>query len=159
MSGFTLMTVGFWITSFAPLCLPDARPILEQVADSGIVVQGRDPFKHTGLCGALLPVHEPNDVHYLTLPRNFTRTDLRLIRHFPHLEQVRCEAIMTETEYDLIREIVPEDASLLCRVRGEDGVTRFGTTRQAIRQYGDEDRNGDGIVNEDDIMFGNEDSF
>ncbi len=110
-----------------------------------------DPLAGTGLCGALLPVHFPNDVHYVALPRTFTTTDLLLLRHLPNVEQVRCIRTISTHELDLIRRHVASDAWILCDVRSCDGVVRFGSRRSL--DGSDKDLNGDGIVDENDLLL------
>jgi hypothetical protein len=131
-----------------------SRSVLQQFEDAGIETLGRDPLAGTGLCGPLLPVHTPQDVHYVTLPRaGFDLDDLRQLRKFPNLEQVRCQTEMTEEQDQAVREAITRDTLLLYSVRSANGSVSRLVARRADGRMADEDTNGDGIVNEDDEVL------
>ena len=139
------------ITACAPPSVLDLPPLLQRIRNAGIEVEGRDPFAGTGLCGALLPVRVPNEVHYVTLPRKFDASDLRLVRYLSSVEQVRCKRTISDVEFELTRQQVGKGAWILCNVRTDDGIIRFGSRRWPGDL--DEDLNGDGVVDEHDTVL------
>lgn len=142
-----LIAVSFGV----PPHLIDSRDVLQRFADASIQTHGRDPLAGTGLCGPLLPVHVPNDVHYVSLPaRGFDNGHLRLLHRFPNLQQVRCRRAITEAEHKLIQLNVPPGTWLLYNVRLDEGaVDRRRSNRSGYRPA-EEDINGDGVVDEHD---------
>ena len=78
------------------------------------------------------------------------RDSLRLLAQFPNLAQVRCKKVLTEAEHNLITSSVPTGTSLIYAVRSKDGSI---DDRYRLSGYrvAEEDTNGDGVVDEDDI--------
>ena len=137
-----------------PPHLVDFRNVLQRFHDAGIHTQGRDPFAGTGLCGALLPVRAPHDVYYVSLPlRGFNNEHLRLLRRFPNLTQVRCRRKLSEAEHELVESNVPAGTLLLYDVLLNDGTVDRRRPIRADYRFSDEDINGDGVVDENDLEF------
>ena len=159
MECFALINVAPLILSNAPPFLLDGRSTLQRFEDSEIQTSGRDPFVGSGLCGALIPVHVPGDVHYVCLPRDgFTLNDLRLLQTLPNLRQVRCRTGLTEEQDQTIRASVPPGTWLIYNVRHPGGSVTSNVTLRADGRIADEDVNGDGVVDANDsLLLGDED--
>ncbi|MCC9658809.1 hypothetical protein [Rhodopirellula halodulae] len=158
MECLTVINVLLLVLSNAPPYVLDARSTLQRFEDSDIETLGRDPFAGTGLCGALLPIHVRRDVHYVCLPRDgFTLDDLRRLRKLPNLKQVRSRTALTEAQDQAVRESVPPGTWLIYNVRHRLGSATNSVTLRADGRVADEDVNGDGIVDENDILLRDED--
>ena len=135
----------------SPPHLIDSRSTLERYDEAKIQVQGRDPFAGSGFCFPLLTVHGADDVGSVSFPATgFDDDHLRLLAQFPNLAQVRCKKVLTEAEHNLITSSVPTGTSLIYAVRSKDGSI---DDRYRLSGYrvAEEDTNGDGVVDEDDI--------
>lgn len=142
--------------ALAPPSSQELRTAREQLTAVDVEIGGRDPFAGTGLCGALLPVHGPDDVEYLSFPHaGFDLEHLRLLRHFPNLKQVRCDRAISESEYQVLYESVASGALILCRVKSPDGSVLQKYTRRSrgvLVEEPDSDVNGDGVIDENDLL-------
>ena len=149
----SLTAIIFAVILGSPPHLIDSRSALERYDEAKIQVQGRDPYAVSGLCfcGPLLTVHGADDVGSVSFPAaGFDDDHLRLLAQFPNLAQVRCKRALTEAEHNLITSIVPTGTSLIYAVRSNDGSIDHRYRRSGYR-VDEEDTNGDGVVDDDDI--------
>ncbi|MEO1527244.1 MAG: hypothetical protein AAFX06_17530 [Planctomycetota bacterium] len=133
---------------FPPWFASSAIP--EQAYDSRISLHGRDPLAGSGLCGPLMAVRVPADVHGVTLPNDWTFDTIEILRDFPNLRYVRCERILSAREFLGLAEMTPFYTQILCDVRCLDGRVRFGTN--SMNDVWFEDRNGDGVLTSSDSL-------
>lgn len=141
--------------AMAPPSSQELKTPLEQFTAAEVEMGGRDPFAGTGLCGALLPIHGPDDVEYICFPRaGFDLEHLRLLRHFPNVKQVRCDRAISEKEYAVLYESVASGGLILCQVKSPGDTVEQMRTRhiRGLRvEEPDGDVNGDGVIDENDL--------
>ncbi|OYP34324.1 hypothetical protein CGZ80_14765 [Rhodopirellula sp. MGV] len=139
------------IAAFAPPSASDPRSPLQRLRDADIAVYGSDPLAGSGFCGALLPVHGPNDVDGVRLPRSgFDLDHLRLLRHLANLRSVACARTLTETEYRILDHSVSRNVWISCSVRLDDGTIVHNVQSRTYPEMLDFDTNDDGVVDEND---------
>lgn len=140
----------------APPASPPTDPTIQHLEMAGVKLQGRDPCQGTGLCCALLPVCQPSDVDYITFPRHWVDlTNVAMLGHFPNLKCVGCVRTVSKAEFDTLLKTVSPTTSITCRVRLENGTATRAwridpRIQRRIRHA--TDINGDGVVNEDDLV-------
>lgn len=139
------------ISTLAPPVAPNQK-VLSQLSAAGVEFQGRDPFAGSGLCGALLPVHFPEDIHYVSLPAEPSIECFHLLSQCPNIQQVRSSCALTERQHLQVRSRVKDGTLLLFKVRWDDGYVRFAKNLIQSTQ----DTNGDGIVDENDVVIADE---
>lgn len=150
MPDTTLFTeLAIAIATLAPPSAPDRRSPLQRLRDADIVVRGRDPLAGSGLCGELLPVHGPNDVDGVRLPRSgFDLDHLRLLGRLSNLRSVGCARTLTETEYRVLNQSVARNVWISCRVRLDDGTIVRNVRSTTHPEMAIADTNNDGVVDE-----------
>lgn len=156
MECFNLIAaVAVSIASLTPPFALDDKQVLKRCKEVKIQLLGRDPCAGSGFCCALLPVNCPQDVGSVNVPRNgFDLDDLRLLKCFTNLSQVRSRWSLTEAEDRVVRQSVPKGTALYYHVRMADGSLKKRRSIRSGYPPPTEDVNGDGLVNEDDEFFG-----
>ena len=109
----TFGAIVLWLANAMPYS-DSTSSAIRSLRNAGYKIEGRDPCDGTGFCCALLPAFHDEDVCFVTLPaKKWTSSQLRLLKHFEHLKQIRADRDVDRTEFDTLCEILGDRKHLL----------------------------------------------